>query len=99
MSDPDLIKHVTVTKSKNYVRSSVLKNIIPSIGNGLFSSNGKEHARQRKMINPAFNYSNLTGMVGDFEDISSNLVKVGYNSLSEAGRIQIQSMLTCSINQ
>lgn len=69
---------MTVTKSQNYARSALVKAVLPSIGNGLFSSNGKEHARQRKMINPAFNYSNLTGMVDDFKDVSSNLVKVSY---------------------
>lgn len=76
MTDPDLIKHVSVTNAMNYGRSPVVRTILPSIGNGLFSSNGKDHARQRKMINPAFNYNNLTGMVDDFKEVASNLVKV-----------------------
>lgn len=78
LADPDLIKHVAVTNSKNYLRTKFVRTFIPSIGNGVFSSNGKEHARQRKMINPAFNYNNLTGMVDDFKEVTSNLVKVRY---------------------
>lgn len=78
MSGPDLIKHVAVTNLKNYARTEFVRTFIPSIGNGVFSSNGKEHARQRKMINPAFNYNNLTGMVDDFKEVTSNLVKVSY---------------------
>ena len=82
MADPDLIKHVAVTNSKNYLRNEFVQTFIPSIGNGLFSSNGKEHARQRKMINPAFNYNNLTGMVDDFKEVTSNLVKVRYLTIT-----------------
>ena len=78
LTDPDLVKYVAVTNSKNYVRSEFVRTFIPSIGNGVFSSNGKDHARQRKLVVPAFNYSNLTGMVDDFKDVSSNLVMVSY---------------------
>ena len=78
LTDPHLVKYVAVTNSKNYVRSEFVRTFIPSIGNGVFSSNGKDHARQRKMVVPAFNYSNLTGMVDDFKDVSSNLVMVSY---------------------
>ena len=38
LSDPDLIKHVAVTNSENYDRAPILQFLIPSIGNGLFSS-------------------------------------------------------------
>ena len=78
LSDPDLMKHVAVTNSKNYLRTQFVQTFIPSIGNGIFSSNGKDHAHQRKMINPAFNNSNLTGMVDDFKDVTSNLARVSY---------------------
>lgn len=71
-----MIKHVAVTNSKNYDRAQYVKTFIPSTGNGLLSAIGKDHAHQRKMVNPAFNYNNLTGMVDDFKDVTSNLVKV-----------------------
>ena len=80
LNDPDLIKHVTVTNAKNYLRSSQLRSFLPSIGNGLFSSNGRDHALQRKMITPAFHYSNLTGMVEDFQEVTLNLVTVSCSS-------------------
>ena len=78
LSDPDMIKHVSATNSNNYDRAQFVRTFIPSTGNGLLSSTGKDHAHQRKMINPAFNYNNLTGMVDDFKDVTSNLVKVSY---------------------
>ena len=79
LSDPELIKHVLVSNGGNYERTQILKKAIPSIGNGLFSSTGKDHAHQRKTINPAFHYSNLTNMLEDFKDVANNLVKVEYN--------------------
>ena len=79
LTDPELIKHVLVSNGGNYERTQLLKKHIPSIGNGLFSSRGKDHARQRKTINPAFHYSNLANMVEDFKDVANNLVKVEYN--------------------
>jgi len=71
-----MIKHVSVSNSKNYDRAQFVRTFIPSTGYGLFSSTGKDHAHQRKMINPAFNYSNLTGMVDVFKDVTTNLVTV-----------------------
>ena len=81
MADPDLIKHVTVTNSKNYLRSPFIRKVMPSIGNGLFSSNGKDHTLQRKMIIPAFHYSNLDRMVNDFCEVSKSLVTVSISVL------------------
>ena len=37
------------------------RNLEPLLGNGLFSSIGKEHAYQKKLINPAFKYTKLKG--------------------------------------
>ena len=76
LTDPELIKYVVVTNAKNYRRSEFVRQVLPSIGNGLFSSNGKDHAFQRKLITPAFHFSNLVGMVEHFEDVAHNLVQV-----------------------
>lgn len=76
LTDPELIKYVVVTNAKNYRRSEFVRQVLPSIGNGLFSSNGKDHAFQRKLITPAFHFSNLVGMVEHFEDVAHNLVQL-----------------------
>ena len=39
-------------------------------------SNGKEHAWQRKMLNPAFSYANLKGMVPFMKTAADDLVQV-----------------------
>ncbi|XP_020907813.1 cytochrome P450 709B2-like [Exaiptasia diaphana] len=72
----DLIKQVLVTNSYKFDRSTFIKSLVPGSGNGLFASNGKDHARQRKMINPAFNIANLRTFVPAFVDCTFDLVKV-----------------------
>ena len=74
--NPELLKQVTVTDSQKFERSDVAKILFPSIGNGLFTSNGRDHALQRKMIGPAFYYNSLKDMVTVFEDNVQNIVKV-----------------------
>ena len=39
-------------------------------------SNGPDHARQKKMINPAFSYSNLNGMVSFMKTSADDLDQV-----------------------
>ena len=73
--DPELIKYVAANSHKFHRPEFVAKNI-PSIGNGLFASNGKAHARQKRMIGPAFTSKCLKGFLGVFKENVDNLVKV-----------------------
>ena len=75
LTDPELIKYVAVNGHKFY-REDYVKRQIPSIGNGLFSSNGKAHARQKRMIGPAFATKNLKRFSEIFKENVENLVKV-----------------------
>ena len=80
LTDPELIKYVAVNGHKFY-REDYVKRQIPSIGNGLFSSNGKAHARQKRMIGPAFAAKNLKGFSEIFKENVENLVKVIFYTL------------------
>ena len=75
LTDPELVKYVAVNGHK-FQRPDFVKQQIPSIGNGLFSSNGKAHARQKRMIGPAFTAKNLKGFSKIFKESAENLVKV-----------------------
>lgn len=82
MYDPDLIKQVLVTESYKYDRPEFVKRMLPNVGNGLFGSSGKLHARQRKLLNPAFSYTNLKCFVPTFVEKSAALVQVISDSSS-----------------
>ena len=75
LTDPELIRYVAANGHK-FHRPDFVKQQIPSIGNGLFSSNGKAHARQKRMIGPAFTTKNLKGFSEIFKENVENLVKV-----------------------
>ena len=75
LTDPELVKYVAVNGHK-FHRPEFVKQQIPSFGNGLFSSNGKAHARQKRMISPAFATKNLKGFSEIFKENAENLVKV-----------------------
>ena len=73
--DPELIKYVAANSHK-FNRPVSVKQNIPSFGNGLLASNGKAHARQKRMIGPVFTSKYLKGFLGVYKENVDNLVKV-----------------------
>ncbi len=53
-SDPELIRDVLVTNQKNFTKSRGLERAKRLLGNGLLTSEGEFHLRQRRLAQPAF---------------------------------------------
>ena len=53
-SHPDLIRDVLVTNQKNFVKSRALVRAKRVLGEGLLTSEGEFHLRQRRLAQPAF---------------------------------------------
>ena len=53
-SHPDLIRDVLVTNQKNFHKSRGLERAKRLLGNGLLTSEGDFHLRQRRLVQPAF---------------------------------------------
>src|SRR5678810_557726 len=53
-SHPDLIRDVLVTNQKNFTKSRGLERAKRLLGNGLLTSEGEFHLRQRRLAQPAF---------------------------------------------
>lgn len=53
-SHPDLIRDVLVTNAKNFHKSRGLERAKRLLGNGLLTSEGEFHLRQRRLAQPAF---------------------------------------------
>lgn len=51
---PDYIKEVLVTQQRNFIKSLVLQRSRRVLGNGLLTSEGDFHLRQRRLVQPAF---------------------------------------------
>ena len=74
--DPEIIRSVAVTNCQKFARSDFVTKVIPSIEKALFAVNGRVHARQRRMIGPAFNSSNLRGFLDVFKENADKLLQV-----------------------
>jgi cytochrome P450 len=59
VNDPDLIRRVLVNDAHHFDKGLFWEKLRPLIGNGLASSDGEFHLRQRRLMQPAFNRSRI----------------------------------------
>ncbi len=58
---PDFIRDVLVTNQRMFVKSPILRRMRVVLGDGLLTSEGDLHLRQRRLIQPAFNHQRIAG--------------------------------------
>ena len=54
LNDPDYIKDLLVTSNRKFIKSHVLQRAKRVLGEGLLTSEGEMHLRQRRLAQPAF---------------------------------------------
>jgi len=59
VSEPDLIQEILVNQHKNFVKGDFLQRTKRVFGEGLLTSEGDFHHRQRRLVQPAFNHSRI----------------------------------------
>ncbi len=59
LSNPDDIRDVLVTHHRNFVKSPFLQQTRAILGDGLLTSEGDLHLRQRRLIQPAFHHQRV----------------------------------------
>jgi cytochrome P450 len=67
-SHPDLIRDVLVTNQKNFHKSRGLERARRLLGNGLLTSEGDFHLRQRRLAQPAFHRQRIASYAGTMID-------------------------------
>ena len=60
-NDPELIKDILVTRQGCFTKSRMLQRARILLGDGLLTSEGQFHLRQRRMVQPAFHRDRLVG--------------------------------------
>jgi cytochrome P450 len=60
INHPDLIRDVLVTHDWNFIKGRGLRASKPILGNGLLTSEGELHRRQRRLVQPAFHSARLS---------------------------------------
>ena len=61
LSDPEHVRDVLVVRQKLFVKSRALERARLLLGEGLLTSNGEHHLRQRRLAQPAFHRQRITG--------------------------------------
>ncbi len=61
LSHPDDIQTMLVTRQRSFVKGRALEVTKVLLGEGLLTSEGEQHLRQRRLIQPAFHRDRLTG--------------------------------------
>jgi cytochrome P450 len=75
VADPALVQQILVTQRESFVKApSDLTVLRRALGNGILVSEGDFHARQRRMIQPAFNHKRLDSYAQIMVDAGEALV-------------------------
>src|SRR5687767_8691187 len=61
LNDPVSIKRVLVTDHDKFTKGHGLKKAKILLGNGLLTSDGPEHRKQRRLVQPAFHHTRIAG--------------------------------------
>ena len=62
--EPDLIQQILVTHSRQFIKGRVLQKAKRVLGEGLLTSEGDFHLRQRRLVQPAFHRERLASYAG-----------------------------------
>ena len=67
---PDYIREVLITQRASFTMTSLRAKINAVVGEGLFTSRGELHARQRRLIQPVFRKSRIEAYAGQMAELS-----------------------------
>ncbi|HET7233051.1 MAG TPA: cytochrome P450 [Longimicrobium sp.] len=62
LAHPDLVRDVLVTRHKNFKKSKALQRARVILGEGLLTSEGEHHLRQRRLAQPAFHRDRIAAL-------------------------------------
>lgn len=68
IAEPELIQQILVTHSRQFIKGRVLQKARRILGNGLLTSEGEFHLRQRRLAQPAFHRDRLIGYATEMVD-------------------------------
>ena len=73
VNHPDLVREVLVTNQGNFTKSRALQRGKVLLGEGLLTSEGQFHLRQRRLVQPAFHRERLQGYAAVMSDYAVRL--------------------------
>jgi cytochrome P450 len=73
VSDPAMVKDILVTNHRNFTKSRGLERTKRLLGNGLLTSEGAFHLRQRRLMQPAFHRERIAGYGGTMVEYADRM--------------------------
>jgi cytochrome P450 len=73
LNHPDYIKDVLVTNHRNFIKSRALRRAKRLLGEGLLTSEGEFHQRQRRLVQPAFHRRRIANYASVMSSYSARL--------------------------
>lgn len=70
VNHPDLIQEVLVNHQASFRKSRILQRSKILLGEGLLTSEGESHLRQRRLVQPAFHRDRLTGYAASMSELA-----------------------------
>ena len=64
VTNPAIVQEVLVTRQREFIKGRFLQNARKVFGEGLLTSEGDFHHRQRRLIQPAFHHDRIKGYAG-----------------------------------
>ncbi|MGA2881462.1 MAG: cytochrome P450 [Bryobacteraceae bacterium] len=61
VNHPDYVREILVNQQNNFIKSRALQRAKVLLGEGLLTSEGQQHLRQRRLVQPAFHRERLAG--------------------------------------
>jgi pentalenene oxygenase len=74
VTDPDLVRQILVDKARLFDKGRQFEKLQLWLGNGLATSEGDHHMRQRRLMQPAFHRQRVAGYVRDMQEAAQRLV-------------------------
>jgi cytochrome P450 len=75
VNNPELIQNVLVTHDWNFIKGRALRNSKPMLGEGLLTSEGELHRRQRRLAQPGFHSARLALYCNQIVNCTADLVE------------------------
>lgn len=73
VNHPDLVREILVTNQANFIKSRALQRARVLLGEGLLTSEGQFHLRQRRLVQPAFHRERLAAYASVMSECAARL--------------------------
>lgn len=89
VSDPGAIRDILTVHHRETVKGRETKRLIPYLGNGLLTSDGETHKRQRSMLQPAFHRS----VISSYADVMAGYAEQFISAWHDGAVVDMSSAM------